>query len=74
MCPNVDTFVVHHEKTFEKTSWSVKIDAIAVCYLSVILHKLRSFFVIADKMMVTLVAICSKVFVILMLLRLFLCF
>lgn len=42
MRPNVDTFVMDHEKTFEDASGSVEVNSIPVCNVSIVLHKLWS--------------------------------
>ena len=38
MAPNVDTFIMHHEQTFENFLWIIKVDPVTMSYVIVVDH------------------------------------
>jgi hypothetical protein len=49
VAPNVDAFVVEHEKTFDNFFGSVEVDSVAMRNMLIILHVLRSSVIISDR-------------------------
>lgn len=48
VAPDVDAFVVQHEKTFDNFFGSVEVDSVAMRDMLIILHVLRSSVIISD--------------------------
>ena len=58
MSPDVNTFIMDHEETFDDFFWIVKVYPIPMCDIYVILHIGRSLFIVTNVLISPFISQC----------------